>query len=204
MSQRPKSDFFQFIKTLLFFFGIAFLLRASVVEAFKIPSGSMEPTLLIGDHILVSKLRYGLHLPFLKEAVWEFSSPQRGDVVVFTQADDSNTKEDESDTNIIKRVIALPGERVEVRGPAVFINGILLKEETARWVHGGTSRDFPLTTVPEGTVFLLGDNRDESKDARFWSNPFLPVSRIKGRAFLIYYNSQSNYKALKRMFSIIH
>src|SRR5690606_18672479 len=97
----------------------AFVLRASVVEAFKIPSGSMIPTLAIKDHILVSKLSYGLRLPFMNETVMQLSMPQRGDIVVFTRPDDELTAEDETETNIIKRVIGLPGEIVEVRNTKV-------------------------------------------------------------------------------------
>ncbi|MCB0322803.1 MAG: signal peptidase I [Bdellovibrionales bacterium] len=196
-------EFFSLVKSLAIFFGIAFMLRASVVEAFKIPSSSMEPTLQIGDHILVNKLSYGLRLPFKNETALDFRTPKRGDVVVFTLPDDPKTPEiDEAETNIIKRVIGLPGDRIEVRGTELYINGnaYVEDEEYAIWVHGGR-KDFGPVEIPEGRVLLLGDNRDQSKDSRYWNDPFLDISRIKGRAFIIYWNWPS---PLKRIFHIIN
>lgn len=194
-------EFFSLIKSLSIFFAIAFLLRASVVEAFKIPSSSMEPTLEIDDHILVNKLSYGLRVPFKAESVVEFKMPKRGDVVVFTLPDDPDTPEiDESETNIIKRVIGLPGDEIKVRGTKLYINGKVYDEDEkyAVWVLGGR-KDFGPVTVPPGKVLLLGDNRDQSKDSRFWSDPFLDAKRIKGRAFIIYWN----LRLLGRMFHLI-
>lgn len=191
------------IKTIVLFVFIAVFLRGSVVEAFKIPSSSMEPTLQIGDHILVSKLSYGLRLPFKAESLKVFGTPDRKDIVVFTLPDDLKTADtDESDTNIIKRVIGLPGDEVSVRGTTVMINGKRLEgdDDYARWLAGGV-RDFGPARVPEGRVFLMGDNRDFSRDARYWDDPFLPISRIKGRAFIIYWNSQYMFE---RLFTILH
>ncbi len=180
-----------FVKSLAVLIAIAFLLRASVVEAFKIPSSSMEPTLEIGDHILVNKLSYGIRLPFLEKTVWNYSQPKRGDIVVFTLPDDPDTSEYEPDTNIIKRVIGLPGDRIEVKGTTVEINGQPYLEDGryAKWRKGGET-DFPLSTVPDGRIFLMGDNRDYSRDARFWKDHFLEISRVKGRAFIIYWSSE--------------
>ena len=190
------------IRSFAVFLGIAFMLRASVVEAFKIPSTSMVPTLQVHDHILVNKLSYGMRAPLLAKTVFNFREPKRGDVVVFTLPDNPATPEDESDTNIIKRVIGLPGETLEVRGTKVFIDGTEYDHdrEYAVWVNGGR-KNFGPVTIPPGKVILLGDNRDQSKDSRYWPEPFLDVSRIKGRAFIIYWNSGL---LLKRMFSIIH
>lgn len=182
---------FSLIKSLAFFAVIAFLLKASVVEAFKIPSSSMEPTLEVGDHILVNKLSYGLQLPLTKGTLLNFCSPERGDVVVFTLPDDPATPEiDESETNIIKRVVGLPGDVVQVRGTKLYLNGHPWKEDDriARWDFGGR-KDFGPVLVPAGKVLLLGDNRDQSKDSRYWDDPFLDTHRIKGRAFLVYWNS---------------
>jgi signal peptidase I len=189
------------IKSITFFLIIAIFLRASVVEAFKIPSGSMERTLVPGDHILVNKLSYGIRFPFIKKTIYLFDLPSRGDVVVFTRPDDPTTPDvDEAKINIIKRVIGLPGDVVEVRGTAVFINKKRLEEDSeyAQYLRGGL-RDFGPTRVPNDSVFLLGDNRDHSFDSRFWSDHFLELSRIKGRAFMIYWN----FSSLKRMFSVI-
>lgn len=205
LSNTPPSSFgrelLSLLNTLVVLFVVAWLLRASVVEAFKIPSASMEPTLEIGDHILVNKLSYGIRLPLLEETLVPFRSPERGDIVVFTLPDDPITPGKESDTNIIKRVIGLPGDTIEVRGRRVIINGEVYDEDEryARWLRGGVM-DFGPEVVPEGKVLLLGDNRDESRDSRFWPDHFLDIARIKGRAFIIYWNSAFYFK---RMFDII-
>jgi signal peptidase I len=196
------SEFFSITRSIAIFLAIAFMLRASVVEAFKIPSSSMEPTLEIGDHILVNKLSYGVRLPFVEKMIWQYRQPRRSDVVVFTLPDNPATPEiDESETNIIKRVIGLPGDTVKVRGMSVYINGKIYQDDDkhARWLQGG-KKDFDTVTVPEGHVLVLGDNRDYSKDSRYWPSPFLEISRIKGRAFIIYWNSSLE---LSRMFTIV-
>lgn len=194
------AEIISFFKTLGIFIVIALFLRASVVEAFKIPSGSMIPTLKIGDHILVSKLSYGIHLPFLKKAIYQFGAPERGDIVVFTREDDPISTEDDSSINIIKRVVGLPGDTIEVVGSKVYLNNQELVEPYARWDEGGIENWGP-EQIPEGTVLLLGDNRDHSKDSRYWTNPFLPIDRIKGRALVIYWTWDSDF--LNRIGKII-
>lgn len=191
-------DIKSFLKTIVVFLVVALSLRASVVEAFKIPSSSMVPTLQVGDHILVNKLSYGLRIPFKDETVKLFSQPERGDVVVFTLPDNPATPENEADTNIIKRVVALPGDVVEVRGMQLIINGEVQPDEHSTWLDGG-KRDFGPEMVPSGRVLLLGDNRDQSKDSRYWDDPFLEIERIKGRAFIIYWN----FPAFRRAFKVI-
>lgn len=184
-----KTEIVSFLKTLALLVVIAVLLRGTVVEAFKIPSGSMIPTLKIRDHILVSKFNYGFRLPFITETLVQYATPKRGDVVVFTRPDDENTLEDDSKINIIKRVVGLPGDIVEVRGTQVYINNQPYDEPYARWVDGGIPEgNFGPVKVPEGRVFLMGDNRDRSRDSRFWTDPFLDIRRVKGRAFLIYWS----------------
>ena len=180
-----------FLKTLSLFLIAAFFLRASVVEAYKIPSGSMIPTLLVGDHILVSKLAFGFRLPLVTEMLYQYSTPKRGDVVVFTRPDDPQTPyEDESKINIIKRIIGLPDDIVEVRGTEVLIDNQPYSEEYVRWEDNGIPEgNFGPEKIPAGTVLLLGDNRDQSRDSRFWTNHFLDMKRIKGKAFMIYWSS---------------
>ncbi len=208
----PKKDLIDeivsFFKTLTVFLIIAFFLRASIVEAYKIPSGSMIPTLRIGDHILVNKLSYGFRLPYgvalpfrvLDTMIWQYDKPKRGDVVVFTRPDEVDTPEDESEINIIKRVIGIPGDVVEVRGSNLLINGQIQEEPYARWLDNGIPEgDFGPERVPANHVLLLGDNRDRSKDSRFWAYPFLDQSRIKGRAFIVYWS----WDSLGRIFNII-
>jgi signal peptidase I len=189
----PKSnigEIVSFVKTLAIFLLAALVLRASVVEAFKIPSGSMIPTLRIHDHILVSKLSYGVRVPFMANSAYVFAQPQRGDIVVFTRPDETDTPlEDESDINIIKRVVGLPGDTVEVRDTKLYINNQPLEESYARWEEGGIREgNFGPEKIPAGHIFLLGDNRDHSRDSRFWQDPFLPIERVKGRAMIIYWS----------------
>lgn len=194
------SEALALLRTLVFFLVLVVLLRASVVEAFRIPSQSMETTLQVGDHILVNKLSYGVRAPFVEKMLWRYATPQRGDVVVFTLPDNEETADtNESDTNLIKRIIGLPGDTIEVRGVELFINGELLEENYSRYLEGGTT-DFGPVKVPEGHVLLLGDNRDHSKDSRFWNSPFLDIRRIKGRAFIVYWNFDDLFN---RMFVII-
>lgn len=181
-----------FIRTVALFIVIAIFLRGSIFEAFKIPSGSMIPTLRIGDHILVWKLSYGIRLPFVSETLYQWSTPERGDVVVFTRPDDPTTIENESEINIIKRAIGLPGDVVEVRDMKVYINNQVLNEPYARWEDGGIREgNFAPQRVPADSILLLGDNRDHSRDSRFWTYPFLPLSRVKGRAFIIHWSLES-------------
>ncbi len=190
MPLNPKlAEVISFTKSVVVIVVIVILIRGSLVEPFKIPSESMVPTLKITDHILVSKLSYGLRLPFVTDTLWQYSTPKRGDIVVFTRPDERQTPlEDESAINIIKRVVGLPGETVEVKGTTVLINGAVLNEPYARWIDGGSpGGNFGPAVVPENSVLLLGDNRDRSRDSRYWEYHFLEISRIKGRALLIYF-----------------
>ena len=171
------------------FIACVFLFKATVVEAFFVPSGSMIPTLEVRDYILVPKFLYGLRIPFVQQNVIQWGLPNRGDVVVFTRPDDVTTKEDESAQDMVKRVIGLPGETIEVKGTHVYLNGAELPEPYAKWYHGGFSgRHFGPTKVPAHEVFVLGDNRDESRDSRFWSYPFVDITRLKGRAMMVYWS----------------
>lgn len=189
-----------FLKTLIIFLCIAFFLRAAIVEAFKIPSSSMVPTLRIDDHILVSKFAYGFRIPLKSEMLYQYRNPERGDVVVFTLPDDPNTPDDETYTNIIKRVIGLPGDMIQVAGTKLLINNQEYREEYARWEQNGIPEgNFGPKVVPEGHVLLLGDNRDHSRDSRFWDDPFLDMKRIKGKAFIIYWS----WDNLRRIGNII-
>ena len=189
----PRQEFFSFLKTLAIFIVAAIVLRASVVEAFKIPSGSMIPALMIGDHLLVTKLNYGFRLPFVKRTLLQWDLPKRGDIVVFTRTDDPHTPaQDESGVNIIKRVIGLPGDTIEVRDRTVLINNQVYNEPyEVRWEEGGHGHFGPVK-VPEGKVLLLGDNRDKSNDSRYWGDgPFLDSHLIKGKAQIIYWSWDS-------------
>jgi len=211
-----------FVRSIIIFIAIVVLLRGTIIEAFKIPSGSMKPTLQILDRILVTKFAYGFRLPFFTHTIFQYNSPSRGDVVVFTRPDDLRTPmKDESEDNIVKRTIGIAGDVIEVKDTQVFVNGALQKESYARWERGGPEEgNFGPVTVPEGHIFLMGDNRDDSKDSRFWPKcdvdgmepsyppcdesatplPFLEVSRVKGKAIIIYWSTND----LTRIGTLIH
>lgn len=196
-TQVKTEEVISFLKTLVVLIAIVILVRGTIVEPYQIPSGSMFPTLREGDRIFVIKYPYGFRLPGITYTLYQYSSPKRGDVVVFTRPDDPNTPdEDDSAINIIKRVVGLPGDTVEVRRsegrPRVFINNQILDEPYARWdLNGIREGEFGPAKVPEGKILLLGDNRDHSKDSRFWTDHFLDIGRVKGRAVIVYWSWDS-------------
>jgi signal peptidase I len=186
---------------------IVFLLRSFLVEPFRIPSGSMLPSLLIGDFILVNKFSYGIRLPVANVKIVELGAPKRGDVMVFRFPGDLSI-------NYIKRVIGLPGDRIVYKDKRLLINGKPMEQtgsrgyalpsdalgEVARVTEdiGGVSHDILLTdrpdaaaeiaeiVVPEGHYFVMGDNRDHSNDSRYWG--FVPDRNLVGKAFLIWFS----------------
>jgi len=165
---------------------LALIIRAFVVQAFKIPSGSMIPTLLIGDHILVAKFIYGTEIPFTDKKILVFREPQKGDIIVFKYPKDPSR-------DFIKRVIAVGGDVVEGRNKNVFVNGRALKEPYIQHTDNDTRpvgmdvRDnFGPVYVPQGKIFVMGDNRDQSYDSRYWG--FVDLGEVKGKAFIIYWS----------------
>ena len=192
-------------------FFIVLLLRSFIVEPFRIPSASMMPTLLIGDFILVNKYDYGIRLPVLNSKIITNKSPIRGDVVVFRYPEDPSVP-------FIKRVIGVPGDHVQYIDKIIYINGIEQKQiingpyaavgsgmmaDGDRWIteyleeqthdilvseRGRPPLNFE-TTVPDGMYFVLGDNRDNSRDSRYWG--FVPDENLVGRAFYIWMNWDS-------------
>jgi signal peptidase I len=185
------------------------LFRSFIAEPFKIPSGSMMPTLLVGDFILVNKFAYGLRLPVLNKKILAVGDPQRGDVFVFRFPE--NPKED-----YIKRVVGLPGDEITYRNKILYVNGVEVPEselgpyigpsEPGRRMDGAQVKQEKLGdvehrimeiprayvghegswTVPAGHYFAMGDNRDNSADSRFWG--FVPEENLVGRAFVIWMN----------------
>ncbi|MDO8892753.1 MAG: signal peptidase I [Sulfurimicrobium sp.] len=206
---------------------VVFMLRSFLVEPFKIPSGSMLPTLLVGDFILVNKYTYGIRLPVVNAKIVDINQPQRGDVMVFRYPEDTSL-------DYIKRVVGLPGDRVVYRGKRLFINGQAMKMEDRgekfNYVKSGLNyvtamhayeqlgshqhavlvlpdlppvrlgdvKPFPSRTncdynedgfsctVPDGHYFMMGDNRDDSNDSRYWG--FVPDRNIVGKAFMVWWN----------------
>ncbi len=171
---------------------LALIIRTFVVQAFKIPSGSMEDTLLIGDHLLVNKFIYGTQLPFSDDPVLSIREPERGDIIVFEFPEDKD-KSYFNRRDFIKRVIGLPGDTVEIRNKSVFINGERYITPEAVYKDGnltaGPRDNMPPIKVPEGNYFVMGDNRDRSYDSRFWR--FVDRSAIKGLAFIKYWSWDS-------------
>lgn len=169
---------------------LALVIRAYVVQAFKIPSGSMIPTLLIGDHILVNKFIYGTKIPFSAKRVLVFKKPERGDIIVFKYPE--NPEKD-----FIKRVVATGGDVIEERNKSVYVNKKAAAEpyvqhsDSSVKAGGNDPRDnFGPLTVPDGKVFVMGDNRDQSYDSRYWG--FVDLSEIKGKALIIYWSWDPN------------
>jgi len=165
---------------------LALVIRTYLVQAFKIPSGSMEDTLAIGDHLLVSKFVYGTKIPFVDKRVLTFRDPRQGDVIVFEYPEDPSK-------DFIKRVIGVPGDVIEGKEKKVYVNG--KQYENPHEVHKEKDiipkemnpRDtFGPITVPANSYFVMGDNRDRSYDSRFWK--FVRRDQIKGLAFIKYWS----------------
>ena len=174
---------------------LALFIRTFVVQAFKIPTGSMENNLLIGDHLLVNKFVYAPTASPIERAVLPIGTLKRGNVVVFKYPE-------EPERDFIKRVIGLPGETVELRAKKVYINGTALEEPYVHFLQGPgdqseyhevTSWDvrerYGPVTVPPNQYFVMGDNRDNSQDSRYWG--FLPRDYIKGKALFIYWSYEA-------------
>lgn len=181
-----KSVIRQYAEAFIIAIVLALVIRTFVVQAFKIPSGSMEQTLLVGDHILVNKFLYGAELPFTDYHLPGLQTPQRGDIIVFKFPQDEGR-------DFIKRAIGLPGEKVEVRGKQVYIDTrplsepyVIHKDRTIQESPLSPRDSFGPQVVPPGQLFMMGDNRDYSMDSRFWG--FLDMKKIKGKAFIIYWS----------------
>src|SRR5262245_47922598 len=212
LSFARKSTMREYAESIGVAIAVALLLRAFVVEAFQIPSGSMIPTLEVGDHIFVSKFSYGLSIPFTDIKILKWAQPERGDVIVFKFPQ-------ERSTDYIKRVVGLPGDAVEVRQGQLYVNGNIIHRERIperchyndmsnagvedhdceHWVErlgnkvhdtilepSRQATDYPRFVVPPNELFVMGDNRDNSYDSRKWGT--VPMDLIKGRALIIWWS----------------
>lgn len=173
---KKKSVLREYAEAFLIALVLAFVIRLFVVEAFKIPSGSMIPTLLVGDHLLVNKF------------IYKFTEPKRHEIVVFKYPDDPSR-------NFIKRIIAVGGDRVEIRNKNVYVNGLLQTEPYVQHVfqeilpaHSSPRDNLGPITIPANTFFMLGDNRDSSLDSRFWEHQFVTRQALVGKAMIIYWS----------------
>jgi signal peptidase I len=196
-----KSVVREYFESLVIAVILALFIRTFVVQAFKIPTGSMEPNLLIGDHLLVNKLVVGPYLSAVERTLLPMKEVVRGNVLVFKYPEDP-------ERDFIKRVIGLPGEQIEVRHKRVYVNGRLLDEPYAHYLEppppvpeeiesgpdqqglGGDPREsYGPVTVPPKHYFVMGDNRDNSQDSRYWG--FLPGDYVKGKALVIYWSYEA-------------
>lgn len=200
---KQKSVAREYAEALLVALLLALFIRSFIVQAFKIPSGSMLPTLQIGDHILVNKFLYGLRLPYpFEKVIVQWRQPRQGDVIVFIYPRD-RTKD------FIKRVIAVEGDTVEIRHKQVYVNGTKLEIPQATFADEdreipGLRDNFGPITVPPHKLFVMGDNRDRSHDSRFWG--FADLDDVKGKAFLIYWSwdGEDRWVRWERLGSLIH
>ncbi len=213
MANFKKSTVREYFEAIVTAVILALFVRTWVVQAFKIPTGSMENNLLIGDHLLVNKFVFGPEPTGFERAILPVRDIRRGDIVVFKYPD-------EPERDFIKRVIGLPGETLELRNKKMFINGQPLDEPYVHYIdatHGAsevTSFDvrerYGPVTVPPDQHFVMGDNRDNSQDSRYWG--FLPRHYVKGKALLIYWSYESGREdyvdngvgaTIKRVFSVV-
>ncbi len=170
---------------------LALFVRTFVVQAFKIPTGSMENNLLIGDHLLVNKFVFAPTLTGVEDTLLPIDPIRRGDILVFKYPEDP-------ERDFIKRVVGLPGETIEMKDKKVYVNGTALDEPYVHFLfpldpgspEGSEGfdlrRSYGPVTVPEGHLFMMGDNRDNSQDSRYWG--FLPREYVKGKALFVYFS----------------
>jgi len=183
---KKKSALRENIEAIIVAIILALFIRTFIVQAFKIPSGSMKETLLIGDHILVNKFIYGVKIPFLRTTIIEVKNPKRNDIVVFKFPEDPGK-------DFIKRVIGVAGDVVEHRDKKVYVNNEPVDDifgmYTDPHIFPGSFQprdNFGPVTVPPGSLFVMGDNRDHSYDSRWWG--FVNLKAVQGKAFMIYWS----------------
>jgi len=185
-TRKKKSTFREYAEAIIIALVLALFIRTFIVQAFKIPSGSMLPTLQIGDHILVNKFIYGVKMPFSGTILIPIKDPKPNDIVVFQFPRDPKL-------DYIKRVIAVAGDTVEMRGKKVYINGKPYDDKYGVYTDSrilpasASPRDnFGPVTVPGDHIFVMGDNRDNSFDGRFWG--FVDLKAVRGKAFIVYWS----------------
>ena len=177
----------EYIEPIVIAILIALFIRAFIVQAFKIPSSSMEPTLLVGDYLLVYKFIYGVRIPYSDIKFFEYKKPKRGDIIVFIFPKDRKK-------DFIKRVIGTEGEKVEIVQNKIYVNDKVIddpwghySEEKTGWARYLQPMErFGPVIVPKDSLFVLGDNRDNSQDSRFWG--FVNKAAVKGKALIIYFS----------------
>lgn len=190
-----KSKFREFVEAVLMAVLIAGFIISFIVQAFKIPSGSMIPTLLIGDHLFVNKFIYGVKIPLIRKTIIPVTDPKRGDVVVFIYPADRSK-------DFIKRVIGIGGDKIEMKNKKLFINDQpyedpfgVYDDDTIYPAEVQPRDNFGPLTVPQNSLFVMGDNRDHSLDSRFWG--FVDLKDVQGKAFILYWSWDSEEKRVR-------
>ncbi len=174
----------EWVESIVIALAIAIVIQTFIVQAFKIPSGSMIPTFKIGDRIFVNKFLYSARVPFVnwKLPILDIKEPKRGDIIVFMSPEDPKK-------DFVKRVIAFGGEKVEIKDGKIFVNGIVLEEPCYKSVYyynaGDYGQEGKVIIVPPSSYFTLGDNSANSRDSRYWG--FVPRKNLVGKAMLIYW-----------------
>lgn len=202
--EKIKSKVKEYAEAIIIAILIAVVIRTFIVQAYKIPSRSMVPTLVVGDHLLVSKFIYGVKIPFFRKTIIPVSNPKRGDIIVFVYPADRSK-------DFIKRVIGVEGDKIEIRNKKILLNDQQYKDSFGIFTD---SRVFPSTmqprdnygpvVIPAGSLFVLGDNRDESADSRFWG--FVDLKDVEGKAFIIYWSWDRDESRLRweRLGNLLH
>jgi len=192
---KPKSKIREFIEAILTAVLIAAFIISFVVQAFKIPSGSMIPTLVVGDHLFVNKFIYGVKIPFFRKTIIPITDPQKGDVIVFIFPIDRSK-------DFIKRVIGTSGDKIEMRDKKLFINDQeyndpvgIYDDETIYPAEAQPRDNFGPVIVPKNALFVMGDNRDHSLDSRFWG--FVDLKDVQGKAFILYWSWDAENKSVR-------
>lgn len=184
--KKKKSALREYAEAIAIAILLALFIRTFVIQAFKIPSGSMLPTLLIGDHLLVNKFIYGIRVPFTGKVLVPLKDPKSGDIIVFKFPKDRSI-------DYIKRVVGVPGDKIEIKNKKLYKNDKLADDPYAHFTSTAVfpkevspKDNFGPITVPEGKYFVMGDNRDNSSDSRFWG--FVEDSDVLGKAMIIYWS----------------
>jgi signal peptidase I len=187
-----KSHVREFIESVVFALMMALVVMTLIVQSFEIPSGSMIPTLLLGDRILVNKFVFGTRIPFTAVKLFPLREPARGEIVVFLPPQNFVSPVGR-DVHLIKRVIGLPGDTVEIVEKRLYVNGSEFSVPNAHWDDPGVMEgwssvrdNFGPVVVPPGSYFMMGDNRDNSYDSRFWG--FVLEAELTGKPIMIYWS----------------
>jgi signal peptidase I len=202
--EKIKSKVQEYIEAIIIAILIALVIRTFAIQAFKIPSRSMVPTLLVGDQILVNKFIYGVKIPYLRKMIIPVTNPEKGDIVVFIYPNDRSK-------DFIKRVIGIAGDKIEIKNKRIFINNKEYSDSYGVYsdnlIYPGVIQprdNFGPVTVPQNSLFVMGDNRDESSDSRYWG--FVDIKDVEGKAFIIYWSwdREDNNLRWRRLGSLLH